>query len=245
MTFSTSSIFFPLPHIEAHPRRVRAYFGGQRLIDTRSAKLVWEMKYYPSFFFDQDELPERDLKLVEDTSSKAVYDIVVGETNASRSLTLFRTGDLKGLFTIRFGDMDHWFEEDEEVFVHPKCPFKRIDILQSSCHVRVEINGVEVANTRAPRFLYETMLPIRTYIPKVDCRLDLLEESSLTTQCPYKGEANYYHVKLPAQEKAENVVWWYKTALPECASIKGYLAFYDEKVDVWIDGQRQSRPVWD
>ncbi|KAF8626929.1 hypothetical protein AX17_006430 [Amanita inopinata Kibby_2008] len=237
--------FFPLPHIEQSPRRVRLYFGGVCLIDTKSAKFVWQTKYYPLYFFVEQDLPKAYLKAVEETAEKVVYDVAIGGKTAPGSLTLHRSGDLKGLFTIKFSSMDHWFEEGEEIFVHPKDPYKRVDVLQSSRNVRVEINGVEVANTRAPRFLYETMLPTRTYIPKVDCRLDLLEESQLTTQCPYKGEANYYHVKLPSQEKFENVVWWYRSPLPECGAVKGYLSFYDEKVDVFIDGEKQPRPVRD
>ncbi|KAF8711476.1 hypothetical protein AX14_013279 [Amanita brunnescens Koide BX004] len=186
MVFSSDSGFFTIPHIEAYPRRIRAYFGGECIIDTRAAKLVWETVKFPYYYFNEEELPKKSLKLVDETTEKAVYDVDIDGKKALGSLTLYRSGDLKGLFTIKFSVVDHWFEEDEEVFVHPKDPYKRVDVLQSSRHVRVEINGVEVANTRAPRFLYETMVPIRTYIPKVDCNLELLEVSDLTTKCPYK-----------------------------------------------------------
>lgn len=112
-------------------------------------------------------------------------------------------GDLAGLVSIKFDAVDAWFEEDEQIFVHPKDPYKvgtslflklwtlilalqRVDVLQSSRHVRVEVNGVEVANTTKPRLLFETFLPVRTYIPKTDCRVDLLRPSETTTACPYK-----------------------------------------------------------
>ncbi|OBZ72580.1 hypothetical protein A0H81_07780 [Grifola frondosa] len=155
---------------------------------------------------------------------------------------MYLEGDLEGLVQLDFGSMDAWFEEDEEIFVHPKDPYKRVDVLHSSRHIRVEVQGVEVANTTKPRLLFETSLPVRTYIPKTDCRVDLLESSELTTQCPYKGIANYYSVKLPSGTLVQDIVWWYRTPQLECAEIKGCVAFYDEKVDVWVDGVLQARP---
>jgi len=138
--------------------------------------------------------------------------------------------------------MDAWFEEDEQIYIHPKDPYKRVDVLHSSRHIRIEVNGVEVANSRAPRLLYETGLHVRTYLSKTDCRMDLLVPSDLTTGCPYKGEANYYHVKLPSGEQFDNIVWWYRNPNLECAAINNCVAFWDEKVDVWVDGVKQPRP---
>ncbi|KAF8643268.1 hypothetical protein AX16_009152 [Volvariella volvacea WC 439] len=237
------SPFFTLPHIEDSPKRVRVLFGGKWIIDTRDAKLVWEKPNYPLYFFHQQELDKQSLEFKQDTPNGAVYDIVVDGKRAPSAVTCYNDGALAGLLNIRFSAVDAWFEEDEQIFVHPKDPYKRVDVLQSSRHVRVEVSGVEVANTRSPRFLYETSLPVRTYIPKIDCRLDLMKPSDLRTQCPYKGEANYYHVRLPSSgDQIDNIVWWYPNTTLECAAIRGYVAFYDEKVDVWIDGVKQSRP---
>jgi uncharacterized protein (DUF427 family) len=122
------------------------------------------------------------------------------------------------------------------------------------------VNGIEVANTRSPRLLYETSLPVRTYIPKTHCRMDLLVPSELKTACPYKvsdiffnlechiyriaqGVANYYNVKVSENTTVDNIVWWYRNPNLECAAINGYVAFYDEKVDVWVDDVKQTRPV--
>ncbi|KIL58117.1 hypothetical protein M378DRAFT_86934 [Amanita muscaria Koide BX008] len=244
MPLSSGTSFFPLPHIEDTPRRVRAFFNGHCLVDTTSAKLVWQKKFYPNYFFNQTEWPEKKVRLtaVENSKEETVYQIEVGGKKAPGNLTLYRTGDLAGLFTIPFDGMD-WFEEDDQIYVHPRDPYKRVDVRQSSRHVRVEINGVEVANTHAPRFLYETMLPVRTYIPKTHCHLELFEPSDLSLPCPYKGDANYYHVNLPSGNKVENVVWWYKAPNPGCDLIEGYVAFYDEKVDVWVDEKKQEHPV--
>ncbi|KIK66694.1 hypothetical protein GYMLUDRAFT_37839 [Collybiopsis luxurians FD-317 M1] len=250
-TTTTTTTFEPPSFIKTHVenclKRVRALFGGALIIDTRKAKLVWEHKYYPQYYFPISELPKKYI----DEGSKQVtsegltkYDIVVGDRRAKEALTVFgeSDGDLAGLFKIVFDSMDMWYEEDEQVFVHPKDPYKRVDVLQSSRHVRVEVHGVEVANTNKPRFLYETGLPVRTYIPQTDCRVDFLVPSDTTSACPYKGVANYYHVQTAPDKKAEDAVWWYRNANLECATINGFLAFYDERVDVWIDGEKQMRP---
>ncbi|KAF9813517.1 hypothetical protein IEO21_05554 [Rhodonia placenta] len=233
---------FTQPHIETLPRRVRVLFAGQYIVDTRKAKLVWLKPNYPTFFFDSADVPQKYLSRASISGELQQYDIVVGSRKAEAAATEYLDGDLKGLITISFSSMDAWFEEDEQVFVHPKDPYKRVDVLQSSRHVRVEVNGVELANTTKPRLLFETGLPVRTYIPKTDCRVDLLKPSQLTTECPYKGVANYYNVSISSGETFENIVWWYRVPQPECVDIKGFVAFYDEKVDVWVDGELQPRP---
>ncbi|CCM04246.1 uncharacterized protein FIBRA_06413 [Fibroporia radiculosa] len=237
---------FTQPHIEPSPRRIRILFAGTYIVDTQRSKLVWLKPYYPTYFFESADVPMRYLKEVSKSADVQTYDVVVGERKAEAAATEHLAGDLEGLIEIKFGAMDAWFEEEEQVFVHPKDPYKRVDVLQSSRHVRVEVNGVEVANTRKPRLLFETSLPVRTYIPKTDCRMDLLVSSDLTTSCPYKGTANYYSVKTPSGETFKDIAWWYHVPLPECADIKGFIAFYDEKVDVWVDGVHQKRPnsIW-
>ncbi|TFK60985.1 DUF427-domain-containing protein [Pluteus cervinus] len=234
--------FFSLPHIEDSPKHIRVLLGGKYVIDTKQAKLVWEHTYYPVYFFRQTDIEKEYLDFKSDVGDSAVYDVVVGQKRAKEAAKSYSMGQLAGLIKLDFGAMDSWFEEDEEIFIHPKDPYKRVDVAQSSRHVRVEVSGVEVANTRAPRFLYETGLPVRTYIPKTDCRLDLLVTSDLKTGCPYKGFAQYYHVQVSPGKKVDNIVWWYDAPNLECAGIRGYVAFYDEKVDVWVDGQKQERP---
>jgi len=150
---------------------------------------------------------------------------------------------LAGLATVDFSTMDAWFEEEEQIFVHPKDPYKRVDVLQSSRHVRVEVNGVVLADTRNPRLLFETGLPVRTYIPKTDCRMDLWKPSDLKSECPYKGEAHYYDVVLPSDEKFKDIVWWYPNTTLESTPIRGFVAFFDERVNVWVNGEKQESPA--
>jgi len=243
---------FTQPHVEQALKRVRVLFGGEWIVDTKKAKLVWEKPLYPIYYFSADDVPEQHLQAVASTDAnpdEEVFDVVAvaGGKIASGAATKFKgNSELAGLVRITFSAMNAWFEEEEQIFGHPKDPYKRVDVLQSARHVRVEVNGVEVANTTKPRLLFETGFPVRTYIPKTDTRVDLLVPSTLTSHCPYKGIANYYSVRVPGQDGAEsqlveNIVWWYRTPQLECAEIKGYVAFWDEKVDVWVDGEKQAK----
>ncbi|PSR79025.1 hypothetical protein PHLCEN_2v7212 [Hermanssonia centrifuga] len=232
---------FTLPHLESSPKRVRVLFGGQYIVDTQDAKLVWVKPNYPNYFFKAEDLSDKFLVEAFRSWQHELYDVVVGGRRAEAAVTKYLEGDFNGLVSIEFGAVDAWFEEDEQIFVHPKDPYKRVDVLQSSRHIRIELNGQELANTTKPRLLFETGLQVRTYVPKTDCRMDLLAQSELTTACPYKGIANYCHVRLPDGTVSEDSVWWYRTPQLECAEIKGFLAFYDEKFDVWVDGVLQKR----
>jgi len=235
---------FTEAHIEPSPRRVRVLFGGKYVVDTQKAQLVWEHKYFPVYYFNLEDLSPKYLRQSaipskNNDAKTETYDIVVGDRTAKDAVTKFSTGDVAGLVKVDWKSMDAWFEEDEQIWNHPKDPYKRCDVLQSSRHVRIELNGVELANTRKPRLLFETGLGVRTYIPMTDCRVDLFEGSTHTTECPYKGVANYYSVRLPNGETAKDIVWWYRHPLVEVGNIRGFVAFYDEKVDVWVDGVKR------
>ncbi|KAH9987315.1 DUF427-domain-containing protein [Russula compacta] len=235
----------PFPHVgytEDAQRRVRVLFGGQYIVDTHKAKLVWEHPYFPTYYFHTSDVSEKFLRYPKRSEKYITYDLVVAERIAEEAVTVHNNGNLKDLVKITFEKVDAWLEEDEEIHGHPKDPYKRVDTRQSSRHVRIVIDGVEVANTTKPRLLFETGLPVRTYIPKGDVRLDLFSHSTLTTSCPYKGVANYYDINLPSGKK-EGLAWWYRTAFPESTDIKGYIAFLDEKVDVYVDGQLVERPT--
>lgn len=149
--------------------------------------------------------------------------------------------ELRGRVRFGWDSMDAWFEEDEEVFVHPRNPTTRVQILPSSRHVVVAVEGVVVAETRHPTFLYETGLPRRTYIPKLDVRTDLLTPTMTTSMCPYKGTASYWSVRANDNVHAD-LAWGYPAPLRESAPIAGLVAFLDELVDLTVDGERQARP---
>ncbi|KAF7312451.1 hypothetical protein MIND_00258600 [Mycena indigotica] len=254
---------FTEARIEDSLKRIRVLFAGVYIIDTRKAKLVWESRYYPTYFFPHSDLSLDYVELTKEHPDGDKYDLKVNGKTAKEVVTVYSQPThehLQGLLKITFAygrifssvpkitnrhnisAADAWFEEDEQIFVHPKDPYKRVDVLSSSRHIRVEVDGVEVANSRTPKLLFETGLPVRTYVPKTDCRMDLLVPSEAKTECPYKGEAHYYHIQLSPDKKFENVVWWYRNPNLECATIGGLVAFYDEKVDVFVDGIKQERP---
>ncbi|KZV61645.1 DUF427-domain-containing protein [Peniophora sp. CONT] len=234
--------FPPAGYSEDVFRRVRVLFGGQYVADAPQPKLVWEHSWYPLYYFPKDTISHEYLKNASQSSNgKSTYDLVVGDKKAEGAVTVFNEGDFAGYVKINFSSADAWFEEDQRVYFHPKDPYKRVLVLPSSKHIRVEVDGVEVANTKSSQRLYETALPIRTYIPLKDVRVDLLTDASLVTSCPYKGDANYYDINLPSGKK-EGLVWWYKHPTLESAPVAGHVAFYDEKVDVWVDGVKQERP---
>jgi uncharacterized protein (DUF427 family) len=149
---------------------------------------------------------------------------------------------LRGLVRFRWEAMDEWLEEDEPVYTHPRDPYKRVDILASSRHVQVHVDGMLVADSHQPRILFETSLPPRYYLPPGDVRLDLLRPSPKPmTHCPYKGAAGYWDVVI-GDAVHEGLAWQYRSPLPESQKIAGLIAFFDERVDVTVDGVRQDRP---
>ena len=137
--------------------------------------------------------------------------------------------------------MDGWFEEDDELYKHARDPYKRIDVLNSSRHVKVEIDGVVVAETTRPRLLFETGMPTRYYIPAADVRMEFLTATDAHSVCPYKGTASYWSVTVNG-ETYDDLVWGYPTPIPECPKIAGLLCFYNEKVDLTVDGELQEHP---
>jgi len=149
--------------------------------------------------------------------------------------------ELRGLVRLEWGAMDEWLEEDEPVYGHPRDPHKRVDILASSRHVEISVDGVRVADSHQPRILFETGLPPRYYLPMSDVRLDLLRPARRETHCPYKGNAGYWDVVI-GDSVHEALAWGYRTPLPESQKIAGLIAFFDERVDVTVDGVPQERP---
>jgi len=236
--------------IEDGPKRVRAFLGGRPIADSTNVKLVWEIPYYPAYYFpaedvELDALGERGETTRSPSRGEATrFDITVGDNttkNAAYRHLDSPVEELRDLVAFDWSAMDAWFEEDEPVYVHPRDPYTRVDILQSSRHVRVEIDGVTVAETRAPRLLFETGLPTRYYLPATDVRQELLTPSDTTSECPYKGIASYHNVVVNGTSH-DDIVWYYPFPLRESEQVAGYLCFYNEKLDIYVDGELEERP---
>jgi uncharacterized protein (DUF427 family) len=235
--------------VEASQKRVRAYLGGGLVVDTLKPLLVWERPFYPSYYLP---LADVQAKLVptgatEHSPSRGnaqVNDVVVGEAVAQSAALRYLDSpfvELRDHVRFMWDALDEWFEEAELVYTHPRDPYTRVDILSSSRHVRIEIDGVTVAESHQPTMLFETRLPPRFYLPLTDVRVDLLRPSTTETHCPYKGMATYWSIDIGGKIYPD-YVWIYRSPFPESQKIAGLVAFYNEKVDIYLDGELQVRP---
>jgi uncharacterized protein (DUF427 family) len=202
-------------YVEAFPRRVRAVKDGQTVVDSDRVTLVFVTGRMPYYAF-----PAADVHLSAARPEPAV----------------------PGFVRVPWNEVDAWFEEDEEVFVHVRDPYHRIDVVPTSRKVRISVDGVVLAESTSVVGLYETSLPPRWYFPREDVRTDLLERSDTLTRCPYKGQATHWSARV-GDGLTPDVGWSYDGEVrPEATGIRGRVAFYDERVDVDLDGVRQERP---
>lgn len=235
--------------VEPGAKRVRTYLAGRVVADTLHPVLVWEIPYYPAYY-----LPLADVRAelvatgkTEHSPSRGeaeIYDVRVDGATAEAAARRYPDSPLEALRDlVRFewAAMDEWLEEDEPVYTHPRDPYKRVDILASSRHVRVEVDGVTVADSARPHILFETGLPPRYYLPLPDVRTELLRPSDTQSHCPYKGTAAYWSLDT-GRGIHPDVVWIYRTPLPESQKVAGLACFYNEKVDLYVDGQLIERP---
>lgn len=228
-------------------KRVRVQFGGETVADSTRTLLLRLPDQTPVYYFPKTDVRFDLLEPGAILSGVAHWSVVAGgrrEEDAAWSY-LKTSGPLtwvEGYVAFSWDQADHWLEEDEEIFVHPRDPFVRVDILDSSRDVRVVLGGETVAQSSSAKFLFETGLPARYYLPRSDVRTDILAPSATTTACPYKGVARYWSARSGGREWPD-VVWSYDNPLPECEPIRGYLCFYHELVDgIFIDGASMNKP---
>jgi len=236
--------------VEVGAKRVRAFLGGEVVADTVRPVLVWEVPYYPTYYFALRDVraelrPDGGSFHSPSRGDGRTYTVRAGGREAPGAALRYPESPvevLRDLVRLDWNSMDAWFEEDEEVFTHARDPYTRIDILPSSRHVRVQVAGATIAESTSPRLLFETGLPVRYYLPRTHARLDLLIPTETVTHCPYKGQAEYWSVQTP-DGVHDDLAWSYRTPLPESQKIAGLIAFYNEKVDISVDGVLQERPV--
>jgi uncharacterized protein (DUF427 family) len=242
---------------EPTEKRVRALLAGEEVVDSTRALLVWEPKrVVPSYAVAiedvrgelvpatasgpagswQPPILHPGIPFAEHSTDGQAFDL--------RTPTALREGvafapadpDLAGHVVLDHHGFDAWYEEDEPIVGHPRDPFHRIDMRRSSRHVRIELDGELLAESSRATLLFETSLPTRFYLPREDVKAQLRPSDKRTT-CAYKGHASYFSL-----DAGEDLAWTYEDPLPEAAPVTGLVAFFDELVDVVLDGERRERP---
>jgi uncharacterized protein (DUF427 family) len=231
--------------VEHSSKRIRAYLGGELVADTTHPLLVWEKPYYPTYYFPlidvRTDLLSPDGGVTHSPSSGDGQTLTVragGKERAGAALRYTESpfAELRDTIRLDWNAMDAWFEEDEQVYTHPRDPYTRVDILPSSRHIRVEVDGVTIAESSKATLLFETGLPTRYYLPPTHVRMELLAPSETVSHCPYKGEAEYWSLS----DGGADLAWSYRTPLPESQKVAGLIGFYTEKVDLYVDGVKQG-----
>ena len=235
--------------IEPAPRRVRGYFDNTLVFDTTRARYVWEVPYYPQYY-----IPTSDVRMEHLLDEDHPQRLQLGPSRLHSLTSDRRThkgaarvyeadggGPIAGYVRFEWDTLD-WFEEDEQIIGHPRNPYVRVDALRSHRNVKVEIDSVVLAKTRSPILLFETGLPTRYYIDRTDVLFDHLETSTTQTICPYKGITSRYWSARAGDTLHPDIAWTYEHPMSQVAPVAGLIAFYNEKLDIFLDGHELPRP---
>ncbi len=237
-------------HVEPVPRRIRAFLGGRAVVDTTRARYVWEWPPFPQYYIPLADVLEGalvDEGTTEQTPRGDVrhHGVRVGEIerpHAAKVLGAAKVGGLDDTVLFEWSAFDAWFEEDEQVFVHPRNPYTRVDSLRSTRTVRVESHGEVLAESSSPVLCFETGLPTRYYLNRTDVDFTKLVPSDTVTSCPYKGTTSGYWSAIVGGRTHPDIAWTYDFPTRELLPIAGLVAFYNEKVDTFVDGVALERP---
>lgn len=234
--------------IEPSPRRVRGYLGHELVFDTTAARYVWEFPYYPAYYIPLADvraefLRDEDHPQRVQLGPSRLHALVGAGGDHASAARVFDEGDgpVAGLVRFEWNAL-RWFEEDEQIYGHPRNPYTRVDALRSHRQVRVELDGVVLADTRSPVLLFETGLPTRYYIDPTDVAFEHLAPTSTRSLCPYKGVTSGYWSVRVGDTVHPDLAWTYHYPLPAVAPITGLIAFYNEKLDIIVDGAALPRP---
>ena len=241
----------PVNQVEPVPRRIRAYVADRVVLDTTAALYVWEWPSYPQYYIPMgdidadylvDEHHERHLRM----GMAGQFGLRVRGVHRPGAAHRYSHSEIDRIVgTVRFdwSALDRWFEEDEEVFVHPRNPYTRVDALRSTRTVRVGLDGIELARSASPVMVFETGLPTRYYFNRTEVRLERLVGSDSASSCPYKGHTSSYWSAHLGDRVVPDVAWAYDFPTPPLLPIAGLIAFYNEKVDIEVDGKALVRPI--
>jgi len=242
-------------YMERSPKWVRVGLGGETIADSRHALLLQESGHQPVYYFPPDDV-RADVLEPSDRHTRcpkkgeaSYYTIRLGDRIEEAAAWYYPkplqgAEPLKGLIAFYWGRMDQWLEEDEEVLVHPRDPYHRVDVLPTSRHIRVSVDGEILAESDHAMALFESNLPTRWYLPREDVSA-ALEPSDTVTRCPYKGSAAYFSVRRQDGEIVKDLIWHYDEPLQAVNQIAGRLCFFNERLEVEVDGELESQPETD
>ncbi len=237
-------------YVESCPRRVRVVFAEETIADSTDVQLLHPPGRTPTYLFPprdvRTDLFEPNGRQRSDSGMGAAtyWDVRIGDRRATEGAYSWRdppagASAIAGLVAFDWDSMDGVFEEDEEVFVHPRDPYTRIDVLRSSRRVQIRLKDTLVADSTEPRMLIESGLPVRWYLPRENVRTDLLEPSYTTTRCPYKGVAHYWSLRLDGRLE-KDILWTYPEPFHDAEAVQGLLCFVDDRVEMEVDGELRS-----
>jgi uncharacterized protein (DUF427 family) len=239
-------------YMEPSPRRVRVVLGGETIADSRRTLLLQESGLMPVYYFPPEDVrpdvlePSARHTHCPKKGEASYHSIRVGDRVEEAVAwyypdPLVRAAPIRDMIAFYWNRMDHWLEEDEEVFVHPRDPYHRVDVIPTSRRIRISLDGEVLAETEQAVALFESNLPTRWYVPSEDVAAEL-EPTDTVTRCPYKGTAAYYAVRRQNGDTIKDLIWHYDEPLPAVERIAGRLCFFNERVDVEVDGELESRP---
>jgi len=262
--------FASLPELRFHPtaKRIRAFVGGEVVVDSTRAWIVWEpRRVVPSYAVPHDDIRGALVAMTEDaaavehvvqigerrpvldprsgfsvhTTPGEAFDISTDAANLAGAAFVPSDPTFDGYAILDFQAFDEWREEDEVLVAHARDPFKTVDTRRSSRRVVVEVAGVTIADSTRSTMLFETFLPTRYYLPREDVRMELLRPTETITACAYKGHASYWSATID-DTVIHDVAWSYAQPHNYATAVKDMLAFFNERVDISVDGEHIERP---
>jgi uncharacterized protein (DUF427 family) len=244
---------------EPTEKRLRVYLADELIADTGDGRLVWEpRRVAPTYAVPvadvlarleptdvsgghgtaaEPPLLDPSIPFAAHSYAGASFDVVGGGTRRTAAAFRLDDPDMADYVALDFGAFE-WREEDAAIVAHPHDPFRRIDILPSTSHVRIDWEGRLLAESSRPLLLFETLLPVRFYLLRSHIAVDL-QPADTVTYCAYKGRASYYSVP----DGPTDVAWTYREPFHDAEPVRDRIAFFDERVDVVVDGQHRERPV--
>jgi uncharacterized protein (DUF427 family) len=241
-----------LLYLEPSPRHIRGQVDGEFVVDSRYPRLLYEHGRLPIYLFPREDVRTALLEPSERLTSSANkgparwWNLRLGDRLIESAAWDYPAAPsdappLEGLTAFRWDALDAWFEEDEPAIVHARDPYHRVDVLDTARRVRISLDGELLAETDRGKVIFETSLPPRWYLPSADVPVELIA-SETRSGCAYKGFASYFSVRVGDRLEAD-LAWTYEEPRQEVAPIAGMLAFFNERVDVELDGELQTRPL--